>query len=75
MMCEQAISNGAVATAGGTAINKPGDFLHPTVLTNVRADMTVAQEEIFGPVISAIKFKHDDEAIQIANDTDTRIMV
>ena len=47
-----------------------GLFMKPTILTNVTSTMSVAQEEIYGPVISIIKWQHIDEAIQIANDVD-----
>ncbi len=46
-----------------------GFFYRPTVLADVRNDMTVAREEIFGPVVSAITFRDEADAIQIANDT------
>ena len=46
-----------------------GYFYEPTIFTEVDNSMTIAQEEIFGPVLSVIKFKDDDDAIRIANDT------
>ena len=46
---------------------QPGYFLEPTVLTEVTPEMTIAQEEVFGPVLSVLKFSNDDEAIEIAN--------
>ncbi|HEX2038838.1 MAG TPA: aldehyde dehydrogenase family protein [Acidimicrobiales bacterium] len=46
-----------------------GYFVRPTVLSEVRTDMTVAQEEIFGPVLSIIPYDTEEEAIEIANDT------
>ena len=46
-----------------------GYFYEPTIFTDVDNSMTIAQEEIFGPVLSVIKFKSDDEAVRIANDT------
>ncbi len=46
-----------------------GFYFEPTIFTEVDNSMTIAQEEIFGPVLSVIKFKSDDEAIRIANDT------
>ena len=46
-----------------------GYFVKPTVFVNVRNDMTIAQQEIFGPVLSVITYKDDAEAIAIANDT------
>lgn len=58
--------------AGG--LGKPdglykGYFVKPTVFTDVTNDMTIAQEEIFGPVMSILTYKDLDEAIEIANDT------
>jgi acyl-CoA reductase-like NAD-dependent aldehyde dehydrogenase len=46
-----------------------GYFYEPTIFTEVDNSMTIAQEEIFGPVLSVIKFKDDDDAVRIANDT------
>jgi acyl-CoA reductase-like NAD-dependent aldehyde dehydrogenase len=46
-----------------------GYFVRPTVFSNVRNDMTIAQEEIFGPVLSIIPYDTEDEAVEIANDT------
>ena len=46
-----------------------GFFVKPTVFSEVRNDMTIAQEEIFGPVLSIIPYEDEDEAVQIANDT------
>ncbi len=46
-----------------------GNFVKATVFTNVRNDMRIAQEEIFGPVLSIIPYKDEEEAIAIANDT------
>jgi aldehyde dehydrogenase (NAD+) len=62
----QALARGARATEG--ALSK-GYFVPPTVFANVRDDMRIAQEEIFGPVISAIPFKDTDELIRRANAT------
>jgi acyl-CoA reductase-like NAD-dependent aldehyde dehydrogenase len=46
-----------------------GYYYEPTIFTDVENSMTIAQEEIFGPVLSVIKFKDDDDAVRIANDT------
>jgi aldehyde dehydrogenase (NAD+) len=46
-----------------------GWFVRPTLFTKVRNDMTIAREEIFGPVLSIIPYEEDEEAIAIANDT------
>ncbi|WP_394777570.1 aldehyde dehydrogenase family protein [Undibacterium sp.] len=47
-----------------------GNFVKPTVFVNVTRDMRIAREEIFGPVLSIISYKTEEEAIEIANDTD-----
>ena len=62
----QALAGGAPLTEG--ALSK-GYFVPPTVFANVQDNMRIAQEEIFGPVISAISFKDTDELIQRANAT------
>ena len=69
---EKGIDEGATLIAGGTG--KPdgletGYFVKPTVFTNVQNSMVIAQEEIFGPVMSIITYETLDEAIEIANDT------
>src|SRR6201981_1204369 len=46
-----------------------GYFVKPTVFVNVKNDMTIAQEEIFGPVLSVISYDSEEEAIQIANES------
>ncbi|MCR8922953.1 NAD-dependent succinate-semialdehyde dehydrogenase [Dasania sp. GY-MA-18] len=66
---EDAVSKGATLYAGGRH-ELGGAFYKPTVLTNVSADMRVAQEEIFGPIAPLIKFSTEQEAIDIANDTE-----
>ena len=67
------IEEGATLVAGG--IEKPegceqGYYVQPTVFANVTTDMTIANEEIFGPVLCMIKYETEDEAITIANDTE-----
>jgi len=63
---------GATLAYGGNRIGgslEKGYFIEPTILTNVSNSMTIAREEIFGPVASVIPFEDEAEAIQIANDT------
>ncbi|WP_016835805.1 aldehyde dehydrogenase [Herbaspirillum lusitanum] len=64
---------GATCVLGGKAASRPecgdGQFVEPTIFTDVRNDMRIAQEEVFGPVLSIIKFKDDDDAVRIANDS------
>jgi aldehyde dehydrogenase (NAD+) len=66
------IDEGARLAAGGTGrpegVNR-GYFVRPTVFADVSNDMTIAREEIFGPVLSIIPFDSEDEAVEIANDT------
>lgn len=64
---------GANLVAGGRRLGgalSNGYFIEPTVFDNVHNDMTIAREEIFGPVISVIPFDTADEALHLANDTD-----
>ena len=72
-MIEVGIKEGATLVAGGTerpeGIDK-GYYVKPTVFANVTNDMTIAKEEIFGPVLSIIKYSSEEEAIEIANDTE-----
>ena len=68
-LCKQAQEEGAVIAAGGYKKNVPGFFLEPTVFTNVEPSMTIAQEEVFGPVISVMKFSTEEEALSIINGT------
>jgi aldehyde dehydrogenase (NAD+) len=60
---------GARLVTGGARLERAGYFIEPTVFTDVRGDMRIAQEEIFGPVASVIGFADEDEAIAIANGT------
>lgn len=63
---------GAKLVLGGkrpTDVPGGGFFYEPTIFTDVDNSMTIAQEEIFGPVLSVIKFQDDDEAVRIANDS------
>ena len=67
---EDAVANGANVVAGGSRSNLGECFIEPTILTNVNDDMRVFREEIFGPVAPVFKFSTEEEAIQIANDTE-----
>ena len=58
-----------VACGGGPATRLGGLFVEPTVLTGVRPESTVVQEEIFGPVLSVYTFREEQEAVRLANDT------
>ena len=69
-MVQEAEAQGARVATGGRKLNRPGAFLEPTVLDGVTSDMTIAQDEVFGPVLSVMSFRDDAEAIEIANSTD-----
>jgi 5-carboxymethyl-2-hydroxymuconic-semialdehyde dehydrogenase len=64
-----AAQDGANIAAGGAAIGDEGYFVKPTLFTNARNDMRIAQEEIFGPVLTSIPFETEAEALALANDT------
>ena len=64
-----AIEDGATIAAGGETIGEEGYFIRPTLFTNATNDMRIAQEEIFGPVLTSIPFSNEDEALSMANDT------
>ncbi len=69
---QKGLDEGAKLITGGTGRPdglEKGFFIKPTVFSDVRNDMTIAQEEIFGPVLSIIPYDTEEEAVQIANDT------
>ena len=71
-LIKKGIEEGATLVSGG--LGRPegvekGFYVRPTVFANVTNDMAIAREEIFGPVISIMGFKDEDEAVKIANDT------
>jgi len=66
------VEEGATLVTGGAQAPEGlerGYFVRPTVFADVRNDMTIAREEIFGPVLSIIPYKDEDDAVRIANDT------
>lgn len=65
---DKARAEGAEIAAGGTREGDTGWFVQPTLFTGATNAMAIAQEEIFGPVLTAIRFTDEDEALQIAND-------
>ena len=71
-LIQKGIDEGARLVCGGTGrpegLNK-GFYVRPTVFADVTNDMTIAREEIFGPVLSIMKFETEEEAVQVANDT------
>ena len=66
------IEEGATVVTGGTGRPdglKKGYYARPTIFANVKSEMTIAREEIFGPVLVMIPYETEDEAVRIANDT------
>jgi aldehyde dehydrogenase (NAD+) len=67
------LEEGATLQVGGPGRPdgvETGYFVRPTLFSNVRNDMTIAREEIFGPVVTVIPYDTEEDAIRIANDTD-----
>lgn len=71
---EKGVAEGAIIATGGYRLTEngldKGAFMAPTLITNVTNDMNIAQDEIFGPVAVVIKFKTEEEVIEMANDND-----
>ncbi|BCO38160.1 NADP-dependent succinic semialdehyde dehydrogenase [Mycobacterium heckeshornense] len=68
-LVDEAVAAGAVIRCGGKRLDRPGWFYPPTVITNIRRDMPIFCEEVFGPVASVYRAADIDEAIEIANST------
>jgi len=72
-LIQKGIDEGATLVTGGTGrpdgLNK-GYYVRPTVFANVRNDMTIAREEIFGPVLAILPYETEEQAIRMANDTE-----
>lgn len=66
-MIETAKAEGAVCVTGGKSSS--GWFIEPTIFRDVRQDMTIMKEEIFGPVVAVAPFKTKEDALSMANDT------
>jgi aldehyde dehydrogenase (NAD+) len=71
-LIQKGIEEGATLVTGGTGrpegLNK-GYYVRPTIFSDVTNDMTIAREEIFGPVLTILPYKDEDDAVSIANDT------
>ncbi len=67
-LVKNAVSNGARVLCGGK-IQGPGHFYEPTILIDVKNDMEIMQEEVFGPVIPVMRFEGEEEAAKLANDS------
>ena len=70
-MIQRGVEEGATLAAGGRAApdRQQGFFIQPTLFTNVSNEMSIARQEIFGPVMVMIPFDDDDDAVRIANDS------
>ncbi|HET8615416.1 MAG TPA: NAD-dependent succinate-semialdehyde dehydrogenase [Actinomycetales bacterium] len=69
-LVDDAVASGARVLTGGTAVDGPGYFYRPTVLTDVPAAARLCHEEIFGPVAPLIPFTDEDDVLRAANDTE-----
>lgn len=66
---EKGKEEGAEILVGGNRVDRKGYYIEPTVFVNVKNDMTIAQEEIFGPVLVVITYDSVEEAVELANDS------
>jgi succinate-semialdehyde dehydrogenase/glutarate-semialdehyde dehydrogenase len=67
---KSAVAKGAKVVMGGKRIDRPGSFMQPTILTNIKPGNPAFREEFFGPVALFFRVKNEDEAIALANDSD-----
>jgi succinate-semialdehyde dehydrogenase/glutarate-semialdehyde dehydrogenase len=67
---DEAIYHGATVVLGGKRMDRPGAFMQPTILTDIRPDNPAYREEFFGPVALFFRVKDEDAAIALANDSD-----
>ncbi|GAA2003429.1 NAD-dependent succinate-semialdehyde dehydrogenase [Microbacterium ulmi] len=69
-LVQDAVARGATVRTGGSAIEGPGTFYEPTVVSDVQAGSDILREEIFGPVLAIVPFDDEDDAVRLANDTE-----
>ncbi|MBL7255983.1 NAD-dependent succinate-semialdehyde dehydrogenase [Paractinoplanes lichenicola] len=69
-LVDDAVTRGARLEIGGRAVEGPGSFYEPTVLSGVAPGSRLLREEIFGPVVAIVPFTDEDEAVRLANDTE-----
>jgi succinate-semialdehyde dehydrogenase/glutarate-semialdehyde dehydrogenase len=67
---DDAVSNGATVILGGKRINRPGSFMEPTILTDIKPENPAFRDEFFGPVALFFRVKDEEAAIALANDSD-----
>ena len=66
---DRARAAGADVVRGGQAADRPGWFYEPTLVTAIRQDSELVQDEVFGPVLTVLPFESEDEAVALANDS------
>jgi succinate-semialdehyde dehydrogenase / glutarate-semialdehyde dehydrogenase len=66
---ESAVKGGATVLLGGKRVDRPGYFLEPTILTNIKPENPVFHQEFFAPVALIFRVKNDEEAVKLANDS------
>jgi succinate-semialdehyde dehydrogenase/glutarate-semialdehyde dehydrogenase len=69
-LLDDAVRRGASVLTGGSRVEGTGTFFEPTVVTDVQAGSEILRQEIFGPVLSIVRFTDEDEAVRLANDTE-----
>ncbi len=69
-LVQDAIDRGGKVATGGNAIDRPGYFMEPTVISGITPDARIHREEIFGPFAPVISFASEEEALAMANDTE-----
>ncbi len=67
---KRAVAKGATVALGGKRIDRPGSYMQPTILTNIKPANPAYREEFFGPVALFFRVKNEDEAVALANDSD-----
>src|SRR5664280_3511880 len=67
---KRAVAKGATLVMGGKRIDRPGSFMQPTILTNIKPGNPAFREEFFGPVALLFRVNNEDEAVALANDSD-----
>ncbi|WP_427868693.1 NAD-dependent succinate-semialdehyde dehydrogenase [Leucobacter luti] len=69
-LVEDAVETGGKIVTGGEAVDGPGHFFQPTVIDHISPQAAIMREEIFGPVLGIIRFSTEEEAVEIANNTE-----
>src|ERR1017187_6370006 len=67
---KRALAGGATLVMGGKRIDRPGSFMQPTILANIKPGNPAYREELFGPVALLFRVNNEDQAVALANDSD-----